>query len=84
MGLVLIRDSISKCLFPDHVLHKESSDAAMFSEAFCAITTAMLLEFPLGWGFSALHAVLYVPVPSFFVKAIYYFMILPSVLVPQW
>ena len=48
MCLVLIRDSISKCLFLDHVLHQESSDAAMFSEAFCTITIAMLLEFPLG------------------------------------
>jgi transposase InsO family protein len=46
--LVLIRDSISTCLFPYHVLHKESSAAAMFLAAFCTITIAMLLEFPLG------------------------------------
>ena len=47
MGLVLIRDSISKCLFPDHVLHKESSDSKMFLAAFYTITIALLLEFPL-------------------------------------
>ena len=44
MRLVLIRDSISKCLFPDYVLDKESSDAAMFLEESYMTTIAMLHE----------------------------------------
>lgn len=56
MSLTLITDAISKCLFPDHVLHKELSDAEMFLAALRTIPIAMLLEVPLQRGVSTLQA----------------------------